>query len=196
MPRLEFDEGPHLYYLDGELIPSVTTILSHEGLYPDFEFVDRWYAERGSLVHLATHYLDNGTLDRESLDSEILPFIESYEKFKEVYRFQVEESEIRLYNETYWFCGTADKVGKILWNGQVREALIDLKCGQPEWGYQFQLAGYSFAKGLHYSTLRLGVYLKKDGSLPQVIEYTDTNDFSIFHAATILYHAKQGRKAA
>lgn len=199
MPRLEFNEVDHAYLLDGKPIPSVTTILSNVGLYPDFQFIDPWYAERGTRVHKACHFLDRGTLDREKLEAQdkgrvIIPYIESYEKFKDVFKVELIDSEIQLFDETYWYAGTADKFLKIEWGGQEREALIDLKCGQPEWGYQFQLAGYGYAKGLHYSTLRLGVYLKKDGSLPQVIEYSNTEDFNIFLAATVTHRAKQRGK--
>ena len=190
-PRLEFKEEDHTYFLDGKPIPSVTKILGDVGLYPDFRLVDPWYAERGSMVHLACHYLDQGTLDRESLDAEILPYIESYEKFKEVFKVEVLESEIQLFDETYWYAGTADKLVNINWNMQIREAMADLKCGGPEFGYQHQIAGYSLARGNHYSRLRLGVYLQKDGTCAKVLEYPHPSDFEEFKAACVVYHAKQ-----
>lgn len=197
--RLKFQEEDHSYTLDGIPIPSVTTILSNVGLYPDFQFVDEWYAERGKRVHKACHFLDKGTLDREKLEAQdkgglILPYVESYEKFKEVFEIQVNESEIQLFDETYWFAGTADKVIRIRWEGQFRDAVVDLKCGGPEFGYQYQLAGYSFAMGDHYSKLRIGVYLQKDGSLSKIIEYDKPGDFDEFKAACVVYHAKQRKE--
>ncbi len=190
---LEFEEETHTYRLDGKIIPSVTEILTDVGLYPDFSMTDPWYAERGSLVHLATHYYDNGTLDPDSIDDEIHGYLKSYLEFKNVYLFDVKESEMRVHDPIYWYAGTADKLGDIDWDGQRREALPDLKCGPPEYGYQFQIAGYSMARGLHHSTLRLGVYLNKNGKLPKVIEYNDPGDFEIFKAATLLFHAKRKR---
>ena len=193
--RLKFDEENHLYYLDGKPIPSVTTVLADVGLYPDFSMIDPWYAERGSLVHLACHYDNQGRLNESTVDEKIAGYLESFRKFKNDYEVEIIESEMRLFNEAFWYAGTADGHCELNWNRVRREALYDIKCGPPMHGYQFQLAGYGYAKGLHYSTLRLGVYLKKDGSAPAVREYLDPDDISLFQSATNVYHAKR-RKAA
>jgi len=196
--RLKFNEEDHSYLLDGKPIPSVTTILRDVGLYPDFQFVDDWYAERGTRVHQACHYLDKDTLDLDQLvtDDEqgiIVPFVESYKKFKLDYKFQVEGSEIQVFNEAFWYAGTYDKKGTIIFDGVKRDTITDLKCGGPEFGYQFQLAGYALAENNPY-TLRLSVHLDKAGKLPNIIEHDQPGDFEIFKAGCLVHHAKNRGK--
>ena len=197
--RLEFIEETHSYFLDSKPIPSVTQILSNVGLYPDFQYVDPWYAERGTRVHKACHYLDLGTLDWATLRKQdrgkmIIPYVESYQLFKQIYEFETVKSESRLYDENYWYAGTADKFGTIMIPSGRINAIIDLKCGSPEPGYQYQLAGYSAAEGKHHSRLRFGVYLKGDGSLAEVREYKNGADYEIFRAACLVYHARKRKE--
>jgi hypothetical protein len=71
--HLEFDAATHTYRLDGELVPSVTTVLKSVGLVEYSHIpqdVLQAAAHRGTAVHYALELLDRGELDYESLDTD------------------------------------------------------------------------------------------------------------------------------
>ena len=188
---LEFDEEAHIYKLDGREIPSVTTILTDVGLYPSFEFVKPWYAERGTMTHRACHLLDMGTLLESSVDERIKGFVDSYRTFKDLYKFQLFESELRVFSREYWYAGTLDKTGLMLIKGKMEDVLLDLKCGGPEFGYQFQTAGYAITQKNRYTTRRISVHLDEGGGIPKLVFHDNPSDFNIFLAAVSVHHAKR-----
>lgn len=195
---LVFNEELHEYRdpLKNRVVPSVTTILSEVGLYPDFSCISDFYPDRGRKVHKACHLLDMGALILETLDSRIKGFVLSYQKFKEAFCAEIEASEQIVWHVPLDYCGTLDKRGRLVWRGDRIPFLGDLKCGQPEPEYALQLAGYALP--LHpderYTRKRLGIYLDKDGKLPRVVPYEDHRDFSTFQAAVTVYHARRKRK--
>jgi len=74
-----FDEQKHLFICNGEIVPSVTQVLKANGMLPDgYNFIDPWYLTRGTLIHLATQFFDNGTLDDDSLDPAIIHYVNAY----------------------------------------------------------------------------------------------------------------------
>src|SRR4051812_25111537 len=79
-PSFHLDES-HAYWLGGEQIPGLTHCLKEAGLV-DTRFLKETGRRRGSVVHVACHYLDDGNLDWSSLDEEALAFVKGYEKFK------------------------------------------------------------------------------------------------------------------
>lgn len=137
MPELTFQEEDHIYMLDGVVIPSVTQALHAEGFIDD-----RWFTEessiRGTYVHLASHMHDMGTLDEDTLDPVLVPYLDGYKQFLDDTGFEVLESEVRQYHKTYLYAGTPDKKG-LLYG---RRSLIDLKSGKPEAWVKLQLGGY------------------------------------------------------
>src|SRR5581483_1203958 len=76
-PTLRFDAVAHKYFLDpeGVELPGVTRALEGAGIV-DWSMVPRDILvaaqERGTRVHEALHYLDDGELDEQNLDIEIL----------------------------------------------------------------------------------------------------------------------------
>ncbi len=115
---IEFIEAEHRYLVNGHERPSVTRILQDMQLVRPYEG-DPWYGVRGSAVHLATHLLDQGTLDWTTVDPAIKGFVEAYAEFKEREGWEFEHSEERLSNYKYKYCGTPDRF----------MPLIDIKCG-------------------------------------------------------------------
>jgi hypothetical protein len=129
VPSLAFDEEKHEYKWHGKVLPSVTTILKSAGI------VDAaWYTEeariRGTHVHQATHFYDEGDLDRASVRPEITPYLDAYIKFKQDTAFYPVLIEQRVVHSEYKYAGTLDRVG---WLND-RLVQIDIKSGGiPVW---------------------------------------------------------------
>jgi len=128
VPGLEFDEEKHEYKWHGKQVPSVTTILKSAGI------VDAaWYTEeariRGTHVHQAAQFYDEGDLAPGSIRPEIQPYMDAYVKFKRdtgFYPILIEQKVIH----TKGYAGTLDRVG---WLND-RLVQIDLKSGGiPKW---------------------------------------------------------------
>jgi hypothetical protein len=120
----EFTEEGHWYALDGQVLPSVTTILKAEG-FIDSRWFDEWSREKGSMVHLATHYDDMGELDEESLDPVIIPYVEAWRRFKKESGFDVSSSEVPMASKTYRFAGKPDTIGEFP-GGRIKRAAVEL----------------------------------------------------------------------
>lgn len=175
---LDFDPDQHRYTYQGAVVPSVTQILFEEG------FTDaQWFTEKasalGRAVHLACHFLDEGTLDWESLDVEIMPYVEGYVAFRNMTGFAHDFSEQPIYHPTYGYAGTPDKLGAL--NGG--KILLDLKTCRPSPATGLQLAGY--AEPIDASLPRYALELGSTaGTLKWKLRpFTDTSDRAIFLGA-------------
>lgn len=107
---VNFDGEGHRYTHNGQIVPSVTTILKEEG-FIDTTWFDDWSRDKGSMVHLACRYDLAGELDEETLDDEIRPYLSAFRKFMFDSGFKVVRSEVSGINTTYGFAGTPDLVG-------------------------------------------------------------------------------------
>ena len=77
MPDFKFQEKGHLYTLDGIAIPSVTQVL------PDNPHnKDDYSMNRGTLVHKTIYLYNIGDLDEDTLDEQLKPYLEAYNKFR------------------------------------------------------------------------------------------------------------------
>lgn len=110
--RLTFRSDIHAYYFDGQRVPSVTQVL--EPLI-DYSGVPNGVlnhaADRGTAVHLATEFWDDGDLDEESVDPEVLPYVQAWQRFRDESGFVVERSEVRVYSARHRYAGTVDCIG-------------------------------------------------------------------------------------
>lgn len=117
--RLHFDPESHTYRVGGAVVPSVTQLLRPVGF--DYDTIPQYRveyaAQRGTAVHLATEFDDDGDLDDESIDLEILPYVQAWRRFREESGFQVFRSEVRVYSERHGFAGTFDCLGVL--NGRL-----------------------------------------------------------------------------
>lgn len=123
--RLDFDPESHTYRVGDRVLPSVTQLLRPIGF--DYDTVPpntlQHAAERGTAVHLATEFYDDGDLDEESIDLEILPYVEAWRLFRRESGFEVYRSEVRVYSERHQFAGTFDCLGVL--NGKL--AIVEKK---------------------------------------------------------------------
>lgn len=181
---LEFDEASHTYYVDGDVKLSVTQILKEAGIVDTQWFTEfgRW---RGSAVHKATQYWDEGDYDRRTSDPIVKPFVADWVAFRKATGFTPTMIEETFYDSIYDYCGKPDRRGYFV-GGKAEESneLIDLKTypgGKAPWWTRLQLAAYGRLLDPYRIFRRYAVVLTGHG--PNVEEYSvdsyteDLNDF-------------------
>lgn len=160
---LTFDAATHTYYLDGAILPGVTSVLKNARLI-DYSFIQQDVlqraAHRGTAVHLALQYLDEGTLDRASIDPELSGYLDAYERFLEESRFQPAHIEHRVFHGVYRYAGTLDRTG--LLNDTL--TILDFKTGLVLPGHALQLAAYANCLVMPRRFRRIALQLNGDGS--------------------------------
>ena len=135
-------------------LPHVTAVLRDVGLI-DTTWIPDSARDRGTAVHLATQYLDEGDLDDSSIADEIRPAVAAYQQFLAEVRpeiFAIEETV-----QGMGYVGTLDR--RLVING--KEGVLDIKgiCEAP-W-HALQLAAYAltFDRPLR----RWSLYLRPEG---------------------------------
>ena len=167
---------------DRETWPRVTDILKSAGLIDTTWFTDEARA-RGTAVHLACQYLDEGCLDEATVAEEIRPYLAAYQRFRaEVITGEWTAIEQPVYHETLRYRGTPDRV--------FGSWLYDIKTGGPLAWHGPQLAAY--AACLPEITRRIGLYLSVDGGY-NLVEYKDRDDWKVFQAALTVHNFKEAR---
>lgn len=187
-PVLTFDEEPHLYRVDGRVVPSVTQVL--KSVYGDliWPWANEFAMERGRRVHQALHYWILGDLDAKKLSDHIAGYVAAGIRFLQESGFEIDKidgrpaSENRMFSAIYDFAGTADIFGAL----NRRKACVDFKTGEPGWACGPQTWAYSQMWQEMYGEVvrdRYGLRLSEDGSY-QLIPYKDArNDQSDFLSA-------------
>lgn len=175
-----FDEEEHIYLVDGEEVPSVTSIL--EPLHRSYGSVNpsvlEYAANRGRAVHEATEAIDYG-LEPE-VDPDIQGYVDAYLDWSLVYRPSwigieqivcheapmLTEDDLISYPD---YIGTLDRIG--YFNGD-KETLniVDIKTSQPTKealiSVTVQTVAYAeaFDETRWNKINRYGLFLKKDGT--------------------------------
>src|SRR5437764_459731 len=108
-----FDPASHLYRVGGRAVPSVTQILAARGLYKGCEHCTEESRERGKAVHSAIHFLDEGDLDKATVDPRIEPYLRAYEKFMRECRVETLVNETALMSAKWGFAGRFDRLAWI-----------------------------------------------------------------------------------
>ncbi len=174
MQAIKLDRESHIYSPN---LPSVTSILQGAGLVDASYYTDEG-KQRGSMVHLALQYLDEGDLDESSIDPEIAGYVESYKKFKEISGYAPEWIELPMKDPAGVYAGTPDRIMVTR-----PRSLDDIKTGDYQPWHRLQTAAYVNMLEDPFSYERRCIYLKKDGGLPKVevfpkAEYT--YDLTVF----------------
>lgn len=133
---LEFDPKTHTYKIGGRPVPGVTSII--RSVLPHAWSIDEYYLQRGTATHWGCKLLDDGVLDRSSVDPEIAPRIEAWERFRSDYKGLVIGCELPLGHPEYMYAGTLDRVFEC--QGEI--VIVDLKNGVCPRVY-LQLGAYS-----------------------------------------------------
>lgn len=170
-----FDPESHVYLVDGQEVPSVTTILqplsnrSYSSVNPS---VLEYARNRGTAVHEALEAIDLGA--EPDIYTEIVPYIQAYEEWKSIYRPTWVGVEQIVYNDFEHYIGTLDRMG---WLNGNDLAIIDIKTSQPTKealvSVCLQTMAYKLAEDCDKDqpfevNKRYGLFLKSDGSFRMV----------------------------
>ena len=193
--EVHFDEGAHIYTVEGVPRPNVTGILDQANL------VDSdWFTEesriRGSAVHAATHYYDEDDLPEEWMaTSKYAGYVRGWIKFREEFGFVPQIIERPMFHPVLGYCGKPDRVGCFKRGSVVeQDILIDIKTGA-EYDWHFvQTAAYAafFEKPTRFR--RLCVYLSNEGTfrVKEAPAGSYPVHFNIFQACLIVKQFREG----
>ena len=190
MEEIKFNPENHTYRLNNILLPSVTQILQEAGL-SDFSKVNSDILERakkfGSAVHLATSLDDKNQLDMKSLDSALLPYLKSWQKFKKdfgITRFL--EIEKQVYSKQQRYAGCLDRLTYNL-------ALIEIKTSTSiPTTTGLQLIGYQTAyREMTKIRIKRRLCVQLLEGTYKLQEYKDKTDKTAFLSCVNLYHWKK-----
>lgn len=194
-----FDSAAHRYFMEpsGEEIPGVTRALEESKLV-DWSMVPPHILaqaqERGTRVHDALHFLDDGELDLASLERALAGYVEAYEKFKRDTRFTPTLVEKFVFSPLYRWAGRLDRVGYFEnKHGGHDDAVVDFKSGLVVPAHRIQLVAYASGLPEPRKYRRMTLQLEREGRF-RVHEYDQQsygNDLNTFHAAVALWHWKK-----
>ena len=145
---------------------------------------------RGSAVHSATQFDDEGDLDETMLDDELVPYVAAWRRFRAETGFVPDLIEHRSYHPIYLYAGTLDRRGAF---PDGTKAIIDLKSNQSEGWVALQLAAYSAFFESPRAYRRICVEAHKDGTY-RMIEFRSadyTADFGRFLACVTVLRLQQ-----
>lgn len=197
MSELHFDPERHRYTIGDETLPSVTQILRSAGLV-DYSRVPpdvlQAAADRGTRVHLACVFVDEGSLEWESVAAEERRYVEAYEKFLAESGFRTDLVEHRVWHRELRYAGTLDRTGTMPDGSRY---LIDLKTGQVDPSAWVQLAAYQAClewDGVGY--LRRVLHLQENGNYSLIPPGNDSmrvpeEEFNAFRAALVVHRWKE-----
>lgn len=186
MAELAFNEAEHVYRVGGQIVPSVTQILS---ILQDFGAVSAEIlaraAEFGSHVHQAIDLDNKGALDEAALDPALVPYLAGWRAFLRETGAELLGSEVRVYHSRLQYAGTLDALVRI----RDKIAVVDVKTGVVPRTVGPQLAAYKAAYAAwndeHLIRRRLCVQLTGDGY--RIHDCKDPADESIFMSCRNIY---------
>ena len=183
--RVALDRETHTY---SNGLPSVTQILQAAGIIDTQWFTDE-ARDRGTAVHAACEYYDQGELDESSVDPAIAGYLDAYKSWQALNGRDCTWIERSVSDQRKLYAGTPDRI----LTTQPR-AVVDIKTGQPQDWHRLQLAAYVNCLHDPFSYQRIGLYLRSDGEF-SVVKYelkNYTNDLAVFMAAVKIYYWKKG----
>jgi hypothetical protein len=181
---IQLDRATHTY---SNNLPSVTQILKSVGLI-DTAFYTEEGRARGSAVHLACEYFDQGDLDEDSLDPQIAGYLQGYKDWVAHYGREFTWIELPMQDKTGIYVGTSDRI----LDRRPRQ-LWDIKTGPPQKWHKIQGAAYVNMMDDPFSYSRYGLYLRSSGKW-KVEEFPKTEymaDLAIFQSALNIYYFKE-----
>jgi hypothetical protein len=194
---LTFDQEWHCYKLNGIGMSGVSSILKAAGLV-DLSGIPELVLERardfGIAVHKACELEDKGTLDLETLDPALMPYLEAWRRFKADMKVIIIDIEKPVYSKKWWYAGTCDRIATI--GG--KRVMVDIKSSATMYpSMKIQLAGYAIADEEMTGEKiqeRLGVQLLKTADY-KIYPYRDeTSDRSVFLSAVTISKFKKKEK--
>lgn len=186
MNNLVYNPANHTYTLDGILIPSVTEIIRRQYPYVCYHCNKadicpqcNYARELGDVVHLATAYRDRDTLNFDTIDKIVLPYLTQWTGLVNDLHPEVIAIEQPVHYKSF-FAGTLDRV----WFIKNRYILIDIKSGAKFKQHRLQTSAYAGAwSELHPKqkiSERWCVYLDGEDKPAKIDVHKNAGDFAAF----------------
>jgi hypothetical protein len=215
--EFRFLEKSHQYYLGMAQLPSVTTILSEEGLTPAYSQKNDFHRRRGSAIHKMLQLTIAGQFDFDATAPAVRRFHRGIVQYLETEMPKMLVVEKAGYHEPGWYAGTIDQVTE--WrDGSL--AIVDAKSSDtanaPAKSTAYQTAAYALmAAMMKYQKIgefanlppidlilpkvkRFGLLLWPDDQgydiCYKLTPYNSDHDYNVWRAALTLNHAKKGRR--
>ena len=182
-PDFEFRVKDHTYWHGSARLFSVTEVLDLVGLIPSF-CKEEERAHEGKAAHFACQLEDEGDLREDTVHPVIVPYLEAWRRFKNECGFKPEIIEKPFFREDIGLAGTPDRLGFAF----EKPVIIDIKTGQPQAYWAWQLAGYSLLT--EAGRLRYSVQLTKEGKYKLHRYDNPARDRSIFQSALVIARVK------
>lgn len=189
MPELTFEESTHTYRLDGQEIPSVTTVMGPLSA-AKYRTVNRSTldraASRGTAVHSAIEMWINYGI--EDYSPELSGYFQGFMDWWNRYRPEPVGTEVKLYHKLLRYAGTADLIAYIdgeltLVDFKTTTTIIDMTCS-------VQLEAYAQAlksHGIAVEGKRI-LQLKKDGGYAErLYPASDAARWKVFGCLKTVY---------
>lgn len=181
---LTLDEN-HQYRLDGRPIDGLTATINEAGLTWN---CDPYYLARGAEIHLVTEYYDRGSNATDTIADNILPYFESWRKFRQEQNYHPLEIEYMIHHPEL-IVGT--KIDRL-------PGPLDIKSGAPQKWHILQVAfQWACLKAHNLGNLAqcpMDVYLSEDGSSPKVKTYTQSEMREAFKVYCSMLHFIRWRR--
>ncbi|HLC28340.1 MAG TPA: hypothetical protein VJL07_02720 [Dehalococcoidia bacterium] len=167
----------------------VTDVLHRAGLINTEHFSD-YHRDRGTGVHQACHFWDEGDLEDSSLVPEVRVRLDQYKRFLVEVGPEIIAAEREVVHSVLGYRGRLDRIVRI--NG--RTGVLDIKgVSEAPW-HGVQLFAYMAAYNSNLNTAapataRWNLYLYDDHY--KLVERTDRQDFGVFCAALTLARWKE-----
>lgn len=179
MSTLTFDEATHTYYLNGQKVPGVTSVLKpltdYSTVPPD---VLQAAADFGKAVHRACELDDLMELDEDTMDPALRPYLSAWRKFCADHRVSWLEIERPVHHQSLRYAGTPDRIGDV----QGLLSVVDIKTTaelHPSVGPQLAAYANAWSPGAASTMQRIAVQLNGDGTYVAK-PYTDPADWPLF----------------
>lgn len=193
---LTFDPGPHVYRLDGRVIPHVTGVLS---ILSDFSMVKPDVLENARQKGVAVHKLVE--MRAQGIDCTLPAWMQRVDDYWKQFcaetGFKLIASEQRVFHPKYQYAGTLDLVCELPGTNNKGAGIIDVKRSfMSGRAIGLQTAAYQHAYEAGGGTKinwRAALRLREDGPY-RLAPYNEQGDFSQFIACLAVARIKEQLK--
>lgn len=183
---LTFDAAKHEYQSSGRRVPSVTQLLGKLHSFAGIpEAILKAACERGTAVHMACEFWDQGDLDESTVAPAIMGYFDAWREFTAAMKPTWLEIEKVGYHPL-GFAGAWDRGGIIDgddWTVDIKTAIQS----HPVWG--LQTSAYAMLRQKP-SSKRATVQLSKDGKYKFKV-WSDPNDWPTFLSLLTIHNFAQ-----
>lgn len=175
---------------------SVSAILRSVGMC--YAAPDEQAMMRGSRVHAACHYDDEGDLAPGSVLDSDLGYIEAWRAVRSLYQIRWKAREVPIMDAERGIAGTPDGIGTAIIGGSRIPIIGDIKTGAMAYWTRYQMALYQMMMPEPFAWTRIAFELHTDGTWSIGGPWFPSSfreDRAVCEAAIQIYRAKERNKA-